>query len=547
MSGELNEHITSVITQDNVGVARADLGTPLILSCNTPAGFTERTRTYIDMPGIEEDYATDSPEYLMGNKIFSQRPRPEKLKIGRAVGQPTQRYQLNITSVALGNVYSLQVEGEGVTSTLVEYMTLADLTFTAANSGDVMTSVAHGMETGAGPYRVSNSGGALPTGLATDTNYWIIKLTVDTYQYAASLADAIAETEVVISTDGTGTHTLRRNQNDVICAQLVQGLNDVDDANYTAAQVPGAGETDYITITGDAAGNYFSIAIVENINRMKIAQTHAEPATALATDLNAIAVEDDDWYFLLTAYNSDAYVKAAAAWAESVTKIYIVDNSESDAPLTVASDSDTDLANDLHNLGYARTACIYHPSPYNFAAAAWVGRVAPTVPGKATWKFKRLRGVTPVSLTATHRANLRDKACNCYTNLTSTLPQTWEGQTVDGNFIDATRGDDWVDDDMKKGIAEVLAGNDIVPMSPAGINMIEAPMRATLDRAVENGIYLGDGVDENDVPLAPTITVPKIGDISAANRGARILPDMKWNANRSNAVHHVQVAGTVSL
>jgi hypothetical protein len=548
MSGELNEHISSTITQDNVGLARADFGVSLILSCNTPGDFTERTRTYIDMPGIAADFATDSPEYLMGNKVFSQRPRPDKLKIGRAVGQPTQRYQINITDVALGNTYSLQVEGEGVTSTAVEYMTLADLTFTASDAGDVMTSVAHGMITGDGPYRVSNSGGALPTGLAVDTNYWIIELTTDTFQLASTKAFALAETEIVISSDGTGTQTLRRNQNDVICAQLVQSLNDVEGANYTAAQTVGAGETDYITITGDAAGNWFSIAIVASITRMKIAQTHAEPATALATDLNAISEEDDDWYFLLTAYNSDAYVKAAAAWIESVTKIYIADNSESDAPLTVASVSDGDLANDLHNLGYARTACIYHPSPYNFAAAAWVGRVAPTTPGKATWKFKRLRGVTPVSgLTATHRDNLRDKACNCYTNLTSTLPQTWEGMTVDGNFIDATRGDDWVDDDMKLGIAEVLAGNDIVPMSPAGINMIEAPIRATLERAVENGIYLGEGVDENDVPLAPTITVPKIGDISAANRAARILPDMKWHANRSNATHHVEVAGTVSL
>lgn len=556
MSGELNEHISSTITQDSVGIARADFGTALILSCNCPPTFTARTQEYRDLPGVAADFPTTSPEYRAATKIFSQTPKPDKLKIGRAVGKPTQVYRLDLVGApTVGSKYQLQVEGQGVTSTSIVYTTLADLTFTAANATELFTSAAHGMVTGDGPYRVSNSGGALPSGLAVDTDYWIIADVangvadpVNTFQLATSKANALAGTELLITTDGTGTQTLRRNQNDVVIAQLVQGLQAVVDKNYTAAQVTGAGETDYLTVTLNSAGAWASIAIVENISRMKIAQTHAEPATTLATDLDAITEEDDDWYFLLTHYNSDAYVKAAAAWTEAVTKIYVVATNESDAALTVATVSDGDLANDLHNLGYARTACIYHPSPADFVAHAWVGRVAPTTPGKATWKFKRLRGVNPVKLKTQHRTNLRNKACNCYTYLVGkALPQTWEGQTADGNFIDATRGDDWVDDDMKKGIAEVLAGNDIVPMSDAGINMIEAPMRATLDRAVANGIYLGEGVDEDGISLAPTISVPKIGQITNADKAQRLLPDMKWSAHRSNAVHKVKTTGTVSL
>jgi hypothetical protein len=86
----------------------------------------------------------------------------------------------------------------------------ADLVFTAEADDETLTTALHGMTTGAGPYLLSNSGGALPTGLSAATLYWIIVLTVNTYQLAASLADALAGTEVTFTTDGTGTHTLER-------------------------------------------------------------------------------------------------------------------------------------------------------------------------------------------------------------------------------------------------------------------------------------------------------------------------------------------------
>ena len=66
------------------------------------------------------------------------------------------------------------------------------------------------MVTGDGPFQISNSGGALPTGLAASTNYWCIRVDANTLKVASSYANAIADTEVTFSTDGTGTHTLER-------------------------------------------------------------------------------------------------------------------------------------------------------------------------------------------------------------------------------------------------------------------------------------------------------------------------------------------------
>ena len=48
----------------------------------------------------------------------------------------------------------------------------------------------------------------LPGGLSASTDYWIIRLDADNIQFAASVADAVAGTDVDITSGGTGTHTI---------------------------------------------------------------------------------------------------------------------------------------------------------------------------------------------------------------------------------------------------------------------------------------------------------------------------------------------------
>lgn len=535
----LSDHVVLTITQDAIGISRAGFGTPLILSCN--AAFAERVRFYSDLPSVADDFATTAPEYLAARAIFSQSPHPELIAIGRAAGKPTQKYRVDIATVELGRTYTLVVSGEGVTKTTVSYTTLEDLTFADGDitaGTDVIALADHGMESGDGPFRVSNSGGALPTGLSVDTNYWVIAVDEDNIKLAASKANALTNTAVDISAaSGGGTHTLRRNQNDVIIAQLVQGLNAVTGKNFTAVQTAGSGETDYLEATGDDAGEWFSLE-ASVIGSLKIEQTHAEPATPLATDLDAINLENSNWYALVTLYNSDAYVKAAAAWVEaaSTPKLYACDLSNSET-VTLA-DGGGDTADDLQELGYARTFTCYHPDPSAMFGAAWLGRVLPLDPGSETWKFKTLSGVEAVTTTATHRVNLRAKKCNTYQTVAG-RNITWEGNTVDGDFIDVTRGIDWLEDDMTKGVFGVLAGANKIPYTNAGIAMIEKEVRASLNRAIAQGLISDDPV--------PVVTVPRAGNVSAANKAARLLPDVKFSATLQGAVHKVQLSGVVSV
>jgi hypothetical protein len=83
---------------------------------------------------------------------------------------------------------------------------MADFTFTAATT-DVITRVAHALQTGDGPVRAF-SDTTLPAGLAAATDYYVIKIDDDTFYLATSLANAYAGTRIDITSTGTGTHTL---------------------------------------------------------------------------------------------------------------------------------------------------------------------------------------------------------------------------------------------------------------------------------------------------------------------------------------------------
>ncbi len=529
----LVEHVSLQIQADTIGVARAGFGVALILSHS--AGWIERTRSYTSLLDVATDFATTTPEYKAARALFSQSPHPERVMIGRAANSPTLAYQVNVTAAAANTRYSIQVEGDGVTSTECVYTSAADLAIeSVANATETFTVTAHGMTTGDGPYRLKNAGGALPAGTAVDTDYWIIVLTADTFQLAATKADALSSTEILITTDGTGTHTLVRAQNDVICAQLVQALNAVVGNNYIAAQVTGAGETDYITVTADAAGEWFSLEI-NNAAYLTIKTTHSDPG--VEADLTAIALEDSTWYALLTLFNSEAYVLAAAAWIETQSKIYLVDVSETEAITTVVG-SGSDTLKELFALSYNRTAGAYHPNPNAFFSAAWAGRCLPLEPGSETWKYKTLAGVEAVTLTSTHRTNLRARKANTYETIAG-VNVTWEGTLAGGTygFIDVTRGLDWLHDDMTKSVFESFINDEKIPFTDPGIAVIRSQVKASLKRASDKGIITSDF----------TISVPKAADVSTADKALRTLPDVKFSATLQGAIHKVEILGVVSL
>jgi hypothetical protein len=92
-------------------------------------------------------------------------------------------------------------------TTTGDQATINSTTFTAANATDIITHAAYDIAD-LTRVRVSNSGGGLPAGLAAATDYWTIRQSATTSKLATSYANAIAQTAIDITTDGTGTQTI---------------------------------------------------------------------------------------------------------------------------------------------------------------------------------------------------------------------------------------------------------------------------------------------------------------------------------------------------
>jgi len=324
--------------------------------------------------------------------------------------------------------------------------------------------------------------------------------------------------------------------NDEIATGLVTALNAVTGKNYTAATTGTTGSLT-ITVTANAAGSWFSLELVD-VSALTIKQSHIDPG--IATDLDAILKVNTDWYALITLYNSQALVAAAASWTESNTKLYFpcVNETAAIQNAVAAPLGSADTLQQLASLNYTRTAGCYHPSPIAFMAAAWVGRMLPIDPGEDDWKWKSLAGVASVALTATHRVNLRARHANTVEQIYGTST-TWEGTVANGDFIDNTRGIDWLNDDMSKGVFGALKAVNKVPYTNAGIALIENEVRASLARATAKGILTDD----------PKFVVnsPKVADISSSNKALRLLPDIKFSATLAGAIHKVVISGVVSV
>lgn len=531
----LNDYVTITITRDTVGITAPGYGTPMVLGYS--ATWSDRIRFYEDLPSMVTDgFTTDSAEYLAVQAMLSQNPRPVQVAVGRGINKPTQVYALGVNSVGAGLTYQVTAAGKGVTTTTTTFTSLADIVFGAVNTGtSSVTMTAHGMVTGAGPFRVGNSGGALPTGLAVDTDYWIIVVDANTIKFASSKANAIALTSISLTTTGTGTNTLLRNNNDVVMAQIKQGLNATVGANYSAVQSGASGSTT-LTVTALAAGNWFSIAINDPA-LLSNKETHVDPG--IATDLTAILNANPGWYGLYTTFNSQPCVTATSAWVESNTRIYLPDVPETLALTTTGgTGGSADTLDALRTLGYARTLASYHQSPANMLGAAWLGRMLPLDPGSATFKFKTLTGVAFTVFTTTQRNNLLSRNGNGYENVAG-LSTTFEGTSSDGEYLDAIVGDDWVTTDMQVRILTVMAAANKTEFEDTGIARVEAAVRATLKEAVRRKIYAASP--------RPQVTVPLAANVSTADKSTRTLPDIKWTATRSGAIHKTKVQGTVSL
>lgn len=261
--------------------------------------------------------------------------------------------------------------------------------------------------------------------------------------------------------------------------------------------------------------------------------------------LDAIVAVDDVWYMVAITERTIADQEDVADWAETRKKVFAIGSA--DANILVGG-ATSDIAYYVSNADYDRSFVIYHhDAATEYPECAWAGLMLTYDPGKATWKFKELTGFEASTLTDAQRtaAKTTKKA-----NVIETYGDrdiTAEGTCGSGEFIDVIRFIDWLESDMSTNIYEALATAPKIPYTDAGVAVVEAEVRASLDDGLAVGGLRADPDAYEGQPYR--VTTKKVADISAADRANRFLPGdaITFDCKLAGAVHSVAINGVVAV
>lgn len=254
--------------------------------------------------------------------------------------------------------------------------------------------------------------------------------------------------------------------------------------------------------------------------------------------LDAIAVDNNDWYGLIVGTRTLAEQQLVATWVEANEKLCGLSSNDSNI-ISGAGD----IAEYLQTNNLSRTFCVYHPNSDltatdEYPEGAYLGKMFPKDPGASSWKFKTLAGVSSYKLTTTERNTALDKNCNIFT-VTAGIAITEEGTCGDGTFIDLIRGTDALKATIQAEIYTLLIQQDKVPFTDGGIKSVESILKGVLQSFVTSDFLAGDP--------APTTSAPLASEVSIIDKGNRTLPDITFEATTAGAIHKVEIAGVLSL
>lgn len=275
------------------------------------------------------------------------------------------------------------------------------------------------------------------------------------------------------------------------------------------------------------------VDLVTNPAHLTFKDITADPG--IATDLSAILDQDANWYGLILDNPGTLEGVAAAAWVEANKKLTVLNSSDT----IMGTSSTADLATSIKTASYSRTSVLASMRQLlSYTNASLMAVCLTTAPGSENWAFKTLPGVTVDNLTATQRGFIVGKNGNTYESY-GNLNLTFQGITGSGNFLDTTRGIDWLGALIQASLLGMLANNLKVPFTDAGGDMVRGTVLACLQSAVSVGFLASNP--------APIVIVPLVATVSPIDRAARNMPGVSFTATLAGAINHIVVTGTVNI
>lgn len=319
---------------------------------------------------------------------------------------------------------------------------------------------------------------------------------------------------------------------------VAAALEPLVDADPAVSAGSGAG---VLTVTADVAGDAFTYASAEDSAGLAVAEAVAQANVSISTELDAILAADSAWYGLAISTRTVLDITRAALWTETNKRLFIAQSSDADILTSVTSD----IASSLQTLDYKRTAVLYHSNDAEWPAFAWMALKLAADPDETTtiWAYATLTGITPNTLTATQRTNLRGdgtpgsgKNGNVYGELGG-VGATGDGMAASGLWLDLRITADWMEariaEHMKTLQLQTSNRNSKIPFNDAGI----ALKASQIERVYTAGVVAGHFNDET-----LSMDVPTAASISAKNDRKVTIP---FTCEATGAIQSATVNGNV--
>lgn len=346
---------------------------------------------------------------------------------------------------------------------------------------------------------------------------------------------------IITSPDGTATtvsYTASPGDTETVIAAALDALID---AITDLSSTPTLG---VMAVSADNPSEMFFVNGLD-IELMDFLETTID--SNLVAELTAIQASNSTWYGLILADpQSNARIVALANYVETQEKIFLSTTHD-----TATGDpvSTTDVAYLTKAAQLFRTSLIYSGNQGAHAGATWMGNGFPFDPGSQTWAFKPLSGVVVDSLASGFQTALDDKSCNYYVEIGG-LPVTNGGESTggtmaSGEYIDVIRGRDWTVARLRERIFGLLANARKIPYTQGGADQIGSEVDAQMREGISAGYLSPDPLEGADVPFI--VTVPVVAEVAKADKNARLLPDVAFEATLAGAIHATRLNGSISV
>lgn len=292
-------------------------------------------------------------------------------------------------------------------------------------------------------------------------------------------------------------------------------------------------------VAGDLAYEMVNEVLSQTPSVDKVALYGVDVATAGSTitdELDKLAVDRDEFYWLLIASRTDSELAEAASWAAGNKRVFA-------GQPDITTDIETELPTFMDNFNTARNIIYVHDGgslgEEQYFDAGVAGKLAPLTVGSWTGKFQTIAGVANTQFLTGDISAIHAENANTYTKKMGIL-QTSEGIASDGTFFDIQVSKDWLEARITENISQLLyAGSTRVPYDDGGIAQIVNRLKQVLQQAFKQGIIASDSKGN---PLY-SVSYPLRKDIPVNDRANRKLINVEFEATISGAVHNVNITG----